>query len=160
MVLFSSFQILEWYILIFVCFINFTFLLKVWLFASCLVFKLPSHQATKFSSLIIVNLPDSKNNIQNINSAKRHIFKRYNFIGRLRLIRFAVLKICKLDVFQYFKREYISFCMPVYHVGFYCNGMLCFAPIFFKLQCFFDGFGCSSESFHSENVLIDFRFFE
>lgn len=40
------------------------------------------------------------------------------------------------------------------------TAMECFAPMFFKLQSLFDAFGCSPESFHSENVLIDFRFLE
>lgn len=45
-------------------------------------------------------------------------------------------------------------------VGFYCNGMLYFAAIFFRTRAFFDGFRCSPEFLLVENALTDYLIFQ
>lgn len=141
------------------------------LFADCKFFKPPISKSLKFQiylenfqSFLFTNhqafkFSNPKNSLKNINSEKRQIFKLYDFIGRLKLIYFSALKIGELQTFQSFKREYITFCLSIYNVGFCCNEMLCFAPIFFIISGFFDGFECSSESFQIENTSTNYRIY-
>lgn len=100
MVLFSSFQILEWYILIFVSFINFTFLLKVWLFASCLVFKLPNHQVSKFDNCQFTRFKKQHSKYQFSKTAYFQTLQFYRQIEIDTFCRFKNLEIGCFSIFQ------------------------------------------------------------